>query len=142
MKIAITSYGEDLLSKTDRSFGRAKWFVLVDTDTGAVEAHSNEQNFNAAQGAGIQAAQNVSNLGAEAVLTGNVGPNAFRTLSAASIKIFIIKETLRWSRPFPNGGKGNFRRQANRRLKGIGPEFVFFDVYVDITYSIYVGGGD
>jgi len=88
MKVVITSYGKDLTSKTDKSFGRAKWFVLVDTETGAFEAHSNEQNFNAAQGAGIQAAQNVSNLGAEAILTGNVGPNAFRTLSAASIKIF------------------------------------------------------
>jgi predicted Fe-Mo cluster-binding NifX family protein len=91
MKIAITSYGEDLASRADRSFGRAKWFILVDTETGAFEAHSNEQNVNAAQGAGIQAAQNVANLGAEAVLTGNVGPNAFRTLNAAAIRIFIIK---------------------------------------------------
>jgi len=141
MKVVITSYGKDLTSKTDKSFGRAKWFVLVDTETGAFEAHSNEQNFNAAQGAGIQAAQNVSNLGAEAILTGNVGPNAFRTLSAASIKYLLSREMLRFSRPFPNGRKANFRRQANRRLKGIGPEFVCFDVYVDITYLIYVEGG-
>jgi predicted Fe-Mo cluster-binding NifX family protein len=90
MKIAVTSYGEDLASKIDRSFGRAKWFVVIDKETGTFEAHSNTQNVNAAQGAGIQAAQNISDLGADVVLTGNVGPNAYRTLNAASIKIFIV----------------------------------------------------
>ena len=94
MKIAVTSYGEDLLGKVDRSFGRAKWFVVVNTEKGTLEAHSNKQNVNAAQGAGIQAAQNISNLGVDVVLTGNVGPNAFRTLSAASIKIFIVDKDI------------------------------------------------
>jgi len=90
MKVAITSYDKDLSGKVDRSFGRTKWFVVVDTDSGAVEAHSNKQNVNAAQGAGIQAAQNISNLEVGVVLTGNVGPNAFRALKTAAIKIFII----------------------------------------------------
>jgi len=125
MKIAITSYGKDLSSKTDRSFGRAKWFILVDTETGAFEAHSNEQNVNAAQGAGIQAAQNVSNLGAEAILTGNVGPNAFRTLSAASIGIFIVKADMTVEQALSEWKEENFRRQANRRLKDTGPELGF-----------------
>ena len=91
MKIAVTSYGEEMESTMDKSFGRAKWFVLVDSETGAYEAHSNRQNIDATQGAGIQAAQNVANLGAEAVLTGNVGPNAFKVLNAAGIRIFIVK---------------------------------------------------
>lgn len=82
MKVAITSYDKDLSGKVDRSFGRAKWFVVVDTDSEAVEAHSNKQNVNAAQ--------NISNLEVGVVLTGNVGPNAFRALKAAAIKIFII----------------------------------------------------
>jgi len=90
MKIAITSYGEALKSKMDKSFGRAKWFVLVDSDTETFEAHSNKQNVHAAQGAGIQAAQNVVNLGAKALLSGNVGPNAFRVLSAAGVRMFIV----------------------------------------------------
>jgi predicted Fe-Mo cluster-binding NifX family protein len=90
MKIAVTSYGEELNSKTDLSFGRAKWFVVIDLDEGTFQAHSNKQNVDAPQGAGIQAAQNIANLEVDAVLTGNVGPNAFRTLNAASVKIYIF----------------------------------------------------
>jgi predicted Fe-Mo cluster-binding NifX family protein len=118
MKIVITSYGEDLASKTDKSFGRAKWFILVDTQTGAFEAHSNTQNVNAAQGAGIQAAQNVANLGAEAVLTGNVGPNAFRTLSAASIKIFIIKGNGTVQETLSEWKKGNLQETNESTIEG------------------------
>ncbi len=88
MKIAIPAAGKDLSSAVDPRFGRAKYFLLVDTETGAAEAHDNAQNLNAAQGAGIQSAETVSRLGAQAVLSGNVGPKAFRTLQAADIKIY------------------------------------------------------
>jgi len=118
MKVAITSYGKDLASKTDKSFGRAKWFVLVDTEAGTVEAHSNEQNVNAAQGAGIQAAQNVANLGAEAVLTGNVGPNAFRTLSAASIRMFIIEGDLTVEQALDEWKDGKLRETSESTIEG------------------------
>ncbi|MEA2014454.1 MAG: NifB/NifX family molybdenum-iron cluster-binding protein [Thermodesulfobacteriota bacterium] len=118
MKIVITSYGKDLSSKADKSFGRAKWFILADTETGAIEAHSNEQNVNAAQGAGIQAAQNVANLGAEAVLTGNVGPNAFRTLSAASIGIFIIKEDITVEQAISEWKEGRLQKTGESTIEG------------------------
>lgn len=94
MKVAVTAYGKDLSSKVDRSFGRAKWFIVVDTETGAFEAHDNKQNVNLPQGAGIQAGQNVASLEVEVVLTGNVGPNAFRILSTASIKAFIVDKNI------------------------------------------------
>jgi len=94
MKIAITSYGKDLSSKVDRSFGRAKWIIVVDTESGTFEAYDNKQNVNLPHGAGIQAGQNVANLGVESVLTGNVGPNAFKILSTASIKAFIVDKRI------------------------------------------------
>jgi len=95
MKIAITSQGKELSSEIDPRFGRAKWFIVVDTETGEFQAHDNMVNLNALQGAGIQSAQNVANLGVEAVITGNVGPNAFRALSAAEIKVFLTdKQTV------------------------------------------------
>lgn len=92
MKIAITAQGKNMESKADPRFGRTSWFVLVDTETGEYHAVSNEQNLNAGQGAGIQSAENVSRQGVEAVITGNCGPKAFRTLSAAGIKVYLGSE--------------------------------------------------
>lgn len=89
MKIAVTSQGADMASAVDPRFGRAKFFIVVDTETGGSVAHDNAQNLNAAQGAGIQAAQKVVELGVEAVLTGNVGPKAFSALEAGKIDIYI-----------------------------------------------------
>jgi len=87
VKVVITSSGDGLDSPVDPRFGRAGRFILVDTETGGVQAVDNTQNLNAAQGAGIQAAQNVSRLGAEVLMTGHCGPKAFATLRAAGIKV-------------------------------------------------------
>ena len=95
MKIAVTSQGQDVGAQVDPRFGRAKWFLVVDTDSGEVEVANNTQNLEAAQGAGIQSARNVATLGAACVLTGHCGPNAFRTLSAAGIQIYLgVKGTV------------------------------------------------
>ena len=89
MKVAVSAQGTDMGSQVDPRFGRARFFVLVDTETGQSAAHDNAQNVNAVQGAGIQAAQNVVNLGAGAVITGNVGPKAFGALQAGEVKVYI-----------------------------------------------------
>ncbi len=72
----------------DRRFGRTQFFLMVDIETGATEVLSNEQHLNAAQGAGIQAAQHVINHGADCVVTGHCGPKAFRVLETADIKVY------------------------------------------------------
>ena len=92
MKIAVTSQGEKLSSEIDPRFGRAKWLIVIDLETGKSEVHDNSVNLNATQGAGIQTGQNIANLGVEAVITGNVGPNAFKTLNAANVKIFLAEK--------------------------------------------------
>jgi predicted Fe-Mo cluster-binding NifX family protein len=86
MKICITSTGPTLDSKIDPRFGRCQYFIIVDPDALSFEAVENP-NLDAAGGAGIQSAQFISNKGVEAVITGQVGPNAFTTLQAAGIKI-------------------------------------------------------
>ena len=89
MIIVVSASGKTLDAQVDPRFGRAAFFVAVDSESGAVQAHDNVQNLNAAQGAGIQSAETVSRLGAEVVITGNCGPKAFRALSAAGIKIVV-----------------------------------------------------
>ncbi len=85
MKIAITSSGDNLDSQMDPRFGRCQYFVIVDPDTMDFEAMLNE-SATASGGAGIQAAQTIVNVGINAVITGNVGPNAFDVLSASGIE--------------------------------------------------------
>ena len=88
MKVAVTSQGRDLNSPVDPRFGRAKFFVVVDTETGEFSAVDNSQNLNATQGAGIQAGRNVVDLGVQAVITGHVGPKAFTTLQSGGVQIY------------------------------------------------------
>ncbi len=90
MRMAVTAQEPELTGSVDTRFGRAKWLVVVDTNTGEAQAHDNEVNLTLAQGAGIQTGQNVANLGVDAVITGNVGPNAFKTLAAGKVRIFLV----------------------------------------------------
>lgn len=87
MKICVSSIGIDLNAQVDPRFGRCKYFLIVYTDTMSFESISNESAMTSG-GAGIQAAQIVAKAGAEVVITGNMGPNAFQTLSAAGIMVF------------------------------------------------------
>jgi predicted Fe-Mo cluster-binding NifX family protein len=106
MKVIVTAVGPTLDSPVDLRFGRAAMFLLVDTETGAVAAHDNAQNLNAAQGAGIQSAETVSRLGAEIVLTGHCGPKAFRALQAAGIRVVV-------------GARGTARETVAQFAKGL-----------------------
>lgn len=98
MKICVTSEGNNLDSKVDPRFGRCRYFIFADTDTLEFEALDNP-NIESMGGAGIQSAQLVAGKQVKAVLTGNVGPNAFQTLQAAGIEVFTnasgtIKEAI------------------------------------------------
>jgi predicted Fe-Mo cluster-binding NifX family protein len=86
MKVAVSAMGTDLNAQIDPRFGRCAHFIIVDTDTMAFETVPNPY-ITAGGGAGIQSAQLVANKGAQAVLTGNCGPNAFQTLSAAGVQV-------------------------------------------------------
>ncbi len=87
MKICVTSEGSNLDAKVDPRFGRCQNFIIVDTDSLEFAAVANP-NIESTGGAGIQSAQLVVSQKIKAVLTGNVGPNAFQTLQAAGIEVF------------------------------------------------------
>ena len=88
MKIAFTTSGDNLDSALDSRFGRAAKFLIYDLDANTFAVIDNLQNLNAAQGAGIQAAETVARSGAKGLVTGHCGPKAFRVLSAAGIRVF------------------------------------------------------
>jgi predicted Fe-Mo cluster-binding NifX family protein len=86
MKICVSSTAENLEAQLDPRFGRCLYLVIVDSENMQFEAIPN-MAAGATGGAGIQAAQTIVNKGVKVVITGNVGPNAFGSLSAAGIEI-------------------------------------------------------
>lgn len=88
MKVAVSSTGKDLDAPVDPRFGRAAYFLLVDSETLTFETLANMHNLQAAQGAGVQAASAVARHKPDAVLTGHCGPKAFQVLRAAGIPVY------------------------------------------------------
>lgn len=86
-KIAVSSEGASLDDKVDPRFGRAGGFVIVDVDTMESEYIDNGASQVMSHGAGIQAAELIVQAGAEALLSGYIGPKAFQALSAAGVTV-------------------------------------------------------
>ena len=88
MKIAFSTSGDTLEAPLDSRFGRAPKFLVYDMEKQSITVIDNQQNLNAAQGAGIQSAETVARAGASALVTGHCGPKAFQVLKAAGIRIY------------------------------------------------------
>jgi len=89
MKIAVTAEGTDLGARVDPRLGRAQYFVVFDADSQAVEVLDNSPALDRPEGAGILAAQRVAQHGVKVVLTGHCGPKAYRTLTAAGVRVAV-----------------------------------------------------
>ena len=89
MKLIVTSSAPEFEAAVDPRYGRGAYFVVVDSETLAWQAHEN-QGVNAAGGAGSQAAQFAAQQGVEAVISGDFGPNAHFALAAAEIKMYLL----------------------------------------------------
>jgi len=87
MKIAVSAIEPTADSQVDSRFGRCNYYVFVDTESGAVEAQENQATMSGS-GAGIQAAQYVVEQGADAIISGHLGPNAYQVLDAAGVQLY------------------------------------------------------
>ena len=133
MKIAISSMGTDLDAQIDPRFGRCAYFIIVNTNDMSFEVIDNE-SIASGGGAGIESARLVASKGARVTVSGNVGPNAVRALSAAGIEIYlantgIIREVIeKYNRGYldlvqlPNvpERRGSVGRTVNSRGMGMG----------------------
>jgi len=89
MIIGVSSTGKEKNSPVDFRFGRCMYFAIVDTSDDSLKVVQNE-GVNSSHGAGIAAAQQIIDEKAEAVITGNMGPNAMELLKASGIKVFNV----------------------------------------------------
>ena len=88
MKILVSAQGNDMDSLVDPRFGRCRCLILVETTNGQWHAYDNRVTAAASGGAGVEASNRAVSLGAAALVTGNVGPNAARVLDAAHISVY------------------------------------------------------
>ncbi|OGP53909.1 MAG: hypothetical protein A2Y65_01660 [Deltaproteobacteria bacterium RBG_13_52_11] len=100
MKIAVTSVDGTLEGKVDERFGRSRKIIIYDPETKTHSVVDNTVSMNAPQGAGIQSAENIVNAGAQTVISGHLGPNAFRVLQTAGVAVYTasnmtVSEALR-----------------------------------------------
>ena len=114
MKIAVTSQGKNLDSQVHPRFGRATYILIVETTDESFVVLDNAANVNAFKGAGIQAATMISDNGADILLTGYCGPNAFRTLEAAGVRVVNnVSGTVREALEAFKDKKVSFSESAN-----------------------------
>ena len=88
MKICVTATGSSLNSMVDPRFGRCQYLLFIDSKTGKLLKAEKNTGVQAWQGAGITTAQIVANNKVQAIITGNIGPNAFDVLQMSGIKIY------------------------------------------------------
>lgn len=88
MKIAVCAQSDTPNAAIDARFGRAAFFAVFDDAARQWAFFENNQNLQAAQGAGIQAAQTVIDANADALIAFNVGPKAMAALTASGIAVY------------------------------------------------------
>jgi predicted Fe-Mo cluster-binding NifX family protein len=108
MKICVTSTGPTLESAVDARFGRCRYFIFIDPSTMQFESFDNG-SAGASGGAGVQSAKFVADKGAKSVITGNVGPKAYDTLSAAGLEIITVAAGISVKEAVLNYQSGNYR---------------------------------
>ena len=88
MKIIITANSNKIDQPFNPRFGRAEYFILIDSETREAQAFANPA-VNARGGAGPQAVQFIASHKPDAIISGRFGPNAFSALEAAGIKAYL-----------------------------------------------------
>ncbi len=122
MKIVVTANAEGMEAEASPVFGRSAYYVFVDTESMESEVLENPA-VGAASGAGVQAAQLMVQQGAEAVVSGNVGPNAFEVLRSAGVHVYVFEGgTVRQAvEAFKAGELSRTREATGPAHAGMGP---------------------
>ncbi|THB63169.1 MAG: dinitrogenase iron-molybdenum cofactor biosynthesis protein [Desulfovibrio sp.] len=118
MKVAISCQGQDATGALDPRFGRAAGFIIHDTDSGEQSYLSNDENMALSQGAGIQAAMHVSSAGAQAVITGHVGPKAFQALAKGNIAVYLAPQGGTVAQALDEFDRGNLAQAEAPNVEG------------------------
>ena len=90
MIIAISSSSGNPEKEFSGRFGRCKYFLIMDNDTGDWEKVINPA-LKSRGGSGPEVVQFLSELNVSAAISGRYGPNAYSGLTAAGITAYLAK---------------------------------------------------
>jgi predicted Fe-Mo cluster-binding NifX family protein len=111
MKTLFAAKGTDWNAEPDNRFGRAQFFLVYDEEKKELTWHSNEENVNAGHGAGIQAAQKAINLGAEVIISAELGPKAMQAISHGNCKLYKVDSSKTIKELYDNYKAGKLEKQ-------------------------------
>ena len=90
MKLCFTAQGATLDSPSEDRFGRAPYFIVVESEDGSFEAIKNPY-ADGGGGVGPKAAQVLIENNVKALVSGQVGGNAREVLAAAGIAMYTYR---------------------------------------------------
>jgi len=87
---AISANGDKLENKVDQRFGRCPYFLIVSIDGKEIKDFKAIKNQGSIQGhgAGIKAAEQIGELNVDAIITGELGPNATKVINELEITTY------------------------------------------------------
>ena len=91
MKIAIGLEENSYESQVDRRFGRASFFILIDTENNNYEIIENEAK-DEATGAVLKVVKNLMSLGVDEIIAGEIGPKAAVLIEEFDIPTYKLGE--------------------------------------------------
>lgn len=117
MKIAVSAQKSDATCEMDPRFGRAPGFMVFDTSDERWTYLDNTQNYESVQGAGVQAAGHILDMGVSVVITGNIGPKAFRVLAQGGVETYLT-EACTVAEALERYRSGTLLKQASANVEG------------------------
>lgn len=91
MKIGISANGKNKEDLLEIHFGRCEYFQVYDLESNTSKVVENK-GILASGGAGIAAANQMIDEGIDVIISGSLGPNAFKLISKAGIKSYKCDE--------------------------------------------------
>jgi predicted Fe-Mo cluster-binding NifX family protein len=98
MRIAMSAFGPNLMSRLSPRLGGCSYFLVIDPGTKNLEVYENKHDGRGG-GTGAQAARFLASKKVNALITGRCRADTFKILSDAGIYVFlkqsgIVKEVL------------------------------------------------
>lgn len=87
-KIAVTAYNDSSSARVDSRFICAAYFMLYNQVDAIWDCLDNRQNLKETFGISTKSAQALAQTGANVLITGYIGPKAFKLLQSKNISIY------------------------------------------------------